>query len=62
MKSLTFLGLALLSVAIVVTGWLIYQSSQQAAQSLQTTTDSTANLNKLAGQVSDILNSLGVKG
>lgn len=61
MSKMTAFAVFCLAGAVLVFGWVFYKSSQSAAQSLQTTAQGTGNINKLAGQISDVLDSLGVK-
>ena len=59
--SLLGFGLFILAAALVVVAYVIYQSTQAAAASLQSSVAQTGNVNTLAGQFSSILTSLGVK-
>lgn len=47
--------------AVVVSAILVYQASQKTSQSIADATKGSSNINNLAGQVSDVLSSLGVK-
>lgn len=51
----------ILGTAAVVAAILIYESSVKTASAVDNATAGTSNANKLAGQVSTVLSSLGVQ-
>lgn len=65
MKNLIALGIFALAAVLGVMAWVIYSSTKKAQEAVAVNVDrsleGTQNLNTLAGQISRVLSSFGVK-
>lgn len=61
MKNLVAWGIFALAAVLGVMAWVIYSTSKQAAVTVDKSLQGTGNLNTLAGQISQVLSSVGVK-